>query len=204
MWGNSCIAEDQRKDAAYHMSSEITTIKEVYSILRKEVEMATLQSMPASTYQRIAATLEDLKGQGYEGIEAKLRDHVSDLLATSAELLLMLRHQKILNPTDQLFDFSKLTDEEKYILDGRREWEKRMEEVLAATTKGRPKVLESLSSKIRSKQVVVRFLKPMEQFVGVDLAKYGPFEAEDVAVIPLENARSLFERGEAIEVHVQY
>ncbi|MGI0015882.1 MAG: hypothetical protein ACREBU_20885, partial [Nitrososphaera sp.] len=49
----------------------------------------------------------------------------------------------------------------------------------------------------------VRFLKSMESFVGVDMNKYGPFQQEDVATLPFENARSIIESGAALEVHVQ-
>ena len=70
------------------------------------------------------------------------------------------------------------------------------------TLRGRPKVLESISARIRSKQVVVRFIKPMEQFIGTNMTKYGPFLQEDVAVIPFENARSLIENGEAVEIQI--
>ena len=31
----------------------------------------------------------------------------------------------------------------------------------------------------------------MDQIVGVDLEKYGPFKAEDIATIPYENAQAL-------------
>jgi DNA replication factor GINS len=48
----------------------------------------------------------------------------------------------------------------------------------------------------------VRFLKPIEQFIGIDMNKYGPFHKEDVARLPLENARSLIDNGEAIEVNI--
>jgi DNA replication factor GINS len=100
-------------------------------------------------------------------------------------------------------DYSKLTDEEKYVLDGRRESESRAAEVIAATVKGRVKVLESISVKVRSRQIVVRFLQPMESFVGVDANKYGPFQREDIASLPFENARSIIEGGAAVEIHVQ-
>jgi DNA replication factor GINS len=56
---------------------------------------------------------------------------------------------------------------------------------------------------MRSKQVVVRFLRPAEAFVGVDMSKYGPFQQEDVASLPFENARSMIEAGGAVEVHVE-
>jgi DNA replication initiation complex subunit (GINS family) len=62
-------------------------------------------------------------------------------------------------------------------------------------------ILESLSKEVRSKQIVIMFLKPMEQFMGVDFNKYGPFLKEDIAALPAENARSLIESKIATELH---
>ena len=61
-------------------------------------------------------------------------------------------------------------------------------------------MLESISARMHSKQIVVRFIKPMDQFIGTNMTKYGPFQEEDVAVLPFENARSLVENGKALEV----
>ena len=102
----------------------------------------------------------------------------------------------------QITDYSKLADEEKYILDAEQDSFKRKDFVLMATLSGRSKILESISYKVRSKQILVRFLKPMEQFIGIDMNKYGPFHKEDVAKLPFENARSIIDSGEAIEIIV--
>ena len=40
----------------------------------------------------------------------------------------------------------------------------------------------------------------MEQFVGVDMTKYGPFNSEDVANLPFENAISLINNKIAAEI----
>ena len=176
-------------------------LKDVFKLLKKEIEAPSLQAIGPDTFQKIAASLGNLKGQGYEGIEAKVRDRMTELLAAAARLLLETRQAKI--RVDQSLDYSKLTDEEKYMLDGKREYEGRMSEIVAATVKGRPKVLESISARMRSKQIVVRFLKTTEAFVGVDMSKYGPFQQEDVASLPFENARSIIEGGAAVEVHVE-
>jgi DNA replication factor GINS len=181
--------------------SDNLALKDVYKLLKKEIEAPSLQAIEPDTFQKITAALGNLKGQGYEGIEAKVRDRMADLLANSARLLIEARQHKIRGGSEPL-DYSKLTDEEKYILDGKRESDRRAGEVVAATIKGRPKVLESISARVRSRQIVVRFLKPMEQFVGVDMGKYGPFQPEDVATLPFENARSMVEGGMAVEVHV--
>jgi DNA replication initiation complex subunit (GINS family) len=45
-------------------------------------------------------------------------------------------------------------------------------------------------------------LKAIPAVVGVDMKTYGPFLAEDVGSLPLENAKILVKRGlaEAVEV----
>ena len=182
--------------------SENLALKDVYKLLKKEIESPSLQAIESNTFQKIAAVLGNLKGQGYEGVEASVRDRMAELLANSAWLLIEARQYKIHTRSSETLDYSKLTDEEKYLLDGQREYNSRTGEVATATIKGRVKVLESISAKVRSKQIVVRFLKPIEQFVGVDMGKYGPFEPEDVATVPFENARSMVETGIAVEVQI--
>jgi len=177
-------------------------LRDLYKVLKKEIETSSLQLIEPDMFQKIATALGTLKGQGFEGVEAKVRDRMTELLATSARLLVEIRQAKIQSGEEPL-DYSKLTDEEKYILDGKRDSESRAKDIIAAMTKGRPKVLESISAKLRSKQIVVRFLRATEAFVGVDMNKYGPFQQEDVASLPFENARSIIESGAATEVHVE-
>ena len=206
------IREDQDPEARNNTNSSLT-IEDVYNLLVTEIQIPTLQSIPIDTYQNIATLLGGIKGQGYEGIEAKIRDRMVEMISKSVQLLLECRHQKLIeypyeisssasSATTTAVDYSKLTDEEKYILDGEKESDKRRNAVIAATINGRPKVMESMSAKIRAKQIVIRFIKSMEQFIGVDMTKYGPFQEEDVAVLPFENARSFIEKGIAIEIHI--
>ena len=51
------------------------------------------------------------------------------------------------------------------------------------------------------KRVALRFLKAIPAVVGPDMKTYGPFLAEDVASLPIENAKILVKRGlaEAVE-----
>jgi DNA replication factor GINS len=205
------IKEDQEREERNNTNTSSLTLEDVYNLLVTEIQIPTLQSIPLDTYQNIATVLSNIKAQGYEGIDAKIRDKMVEMISKSAQLLLECRHQKLIEHQHEILssssattavDYSKLTDEEKYILDGEKESDKRRNAVLAATINGRPKVMESMSTKIRSKQIVIRFIKSMEQFVGVDMTKYGPFQEEDVAVLPFENARSFIEKGIAIEIHI--
>src|ERR687885_1177415 len=190
----STTAGPQNRDEMDAKDIDSFPLKDVYKMLRKEIEMPTLQAIELDTFQKIAEALGSLKAQGYEGIESTIRNKMLEMLATSSRLLIEARQTKILSNEEPL-DYSKLTDEEKYILDGKRESNRRVDEVISAIIKGRPKVLELISARTRSKQIVVRFLKPIEAFVGIDMNKYGPYQQEDVVSLPLENARSIIDGG---------
>jgi DNA replication factor GINS len=197
----STAAGQQNNNEMDAGSSASLALKDVHKMLEKEIETPTLQSIEPDTFQKIAEALGSLKGQVYEGVEANVRDRMVEMLEISSILMIETRQIKI-SSREETLDYSKLTDEEKYILDGKRESNKRVDEVVAALVKGRPKVLESISAKMRSKQIVVRFLKPIEAFVGIDMNKYGPYTQEDVASLPFENARSIIDSGGAIEAYV--
>jgi DNA replication factor GINS len=199
--GNINVDEIKSRGNRNNNSYDLT-LKSIYKLLKSEIEIPSLQVMELDTFHKIAAILADLETQEYEEIEAKIRDRMVNLLANSARLLLEARQHKILAKNDVL-DYSKLTDEEKYILDGERESYKRISGVLTAMIKGRQKILESISERMRRRQIIVRFIKPIDKFIGVDLNKYGPFQPEDVASLPFENARSLIENTVAIEVQIE-
>jgi DNA replication factor GINS len=88
------IREDQDPDTRNKTNTSLT-IEDVYNLLVTEIQIPTLQSMPIDTYQNIATLLGDIKGQGYEGIEAKIRDRMVEMISKSAQLLLECRHQKL-------------------------------------------------------------------------------------------------------------
>ena len=92
-------------------------LKDLYELLKKEAENPTLQQIEPDTYQKVAIALGSLKGQGFEGVEAKVRDRMVELLSTSARLLFEVRRRKFLSPAEPL-DYSRLTDEEKYVPGG--------------------------------------------------------------------------------------
>ncbi len=52
--------------------------------------------------------------------------------------------------------------------------------------------------------VLVRFLKPIESaFLGLDDVTYGPYEAENIATIPIANARTWLRDGTVTRVMVE-
>ena len=72
--------------------------------------------------------------------------------------------------------------------------------ILSATINGKSKFLESLAENHKIKKIVVRFLENLDEIVGADLEKYGPFKVEDIATIPYENAQALIAKNIATKV----
>jgi DNA replication factor GINS len=56
--------------------------------------------------------------------------------------------------------------------------------------------------KREQKRIVLRFLREIPAIIGADMGTYGPFKAEDVASLPVENAKILAKQGLAERVEV--
>jgi DNA replication factor GINS len=178
--------------------SEWLDVKALYGMLAREIENDSLQYIQPTIYRDIANMLSNLKGQGYDGLEAKVKDSLASLVTDIAEALLNARLAKIRN--SDTINYANLTDEERYIAEAEKDMHLRFDLVLSATVNGRVKALESIALKAKTMQILVRFIKPMQAITGVDNSKYGPYDEEDVAVIPFENARKLIEQGIVIEL----
>ncbi len=165
----------------------------LHTLLLNEVNTELLQPIDKNIYSEIADAIASMKGQGYEGLEAEIRDSLVRLISDIADILLEVRLSKYdTNP-------SNLTYEEMYIINADEEHKIREEFVIKSILEGRSKVLESIREKIKTKRIIVRILNNIEQFVGVD-NRYGPYKSEDIAVLPLEDARRLINQGHAKEI----
>lgn len=51
--------------------------------------------------------------------------------------------------------------------------------------------------------LLVRILKSLPAIMGIDMKAYGPFQPEDLATIPRQNAENLIKRGIAKKVNVE-
>lgn len=174
-------------------------VNSLYSILQREIENDSIQEIDPNLYSGIAKLLSNLKNQGYDGIESKIKDSLVKIITNMMELLLKIRIEKAVKTN--ILDYSNLLDEERYILDSEDELRQRKNTILEATLNGRLKLLETVAKNHKSRSIVIRFLKPIDQIVGIDLEKYGPFETEDVATLPFENALALITKKIAVKIN---
>ncbi|MDW0128215.1 MAG: hypothetical protein QOK87_07560 [Nitrososphaeraceae archaeon] len=181
----------------------------IMELLKKETQIPKIQGISPDIYKKIAQLIKELSIQKYEDLELDVHHELIRLLVQSTKSLIELRIWKLsensngnLSSTSlSTDDYSKLTDEEKYIFEEERKVSQRKNLIKQSLIDGNVNNLDSISRIIRSKMIIIRFLESTDQFMGVDMAKYGPFIKEDIAILPFENARSLIERKVAVEIN---
>lgn len=173
-------------------------IDSLYGMVLRETESDTVLEIEPDMYRTISDFLGNLRKQEFDGIENKIKDSLIKMASELTSLLLQIRLEKITN--SDTINFENLLDEEKYILDGEEERRERSEMIISATVNGKSKLLESISQRHKTKTVVVRFLQDMDEMVGADFEKYGPFKVEDIATIPYENAQALVSKKIAAKI----
>ena len=178
-------------------TNEIDLNKLHHTVLR-ETESDSIQEINPDFYRNLSDFIGDLKKQEFDGVESKIKETIIDTATELTSLLINIRLDKI-SKSDNI-DFKNLLDEEKFILDAEEEQRERTEMILSATISGKSKFLESISQNHKTKTVVIRFLKEVDEIIGADLEKYGPFKTEDVATIPYENAQALIAKNIATKV----
>ena len=174
-------------------------INSFHAIVLRETESDSIQEIDPNFYRNLSDFIGNLKKQEFDGIESKIKQALIDMASDLTSLLLQVRLEKTIK--SQSIDFTNLLDEEKFILDSEEQKRERIEMILSATINGKSKFLESISHNHKTKTVVLRFLKEVDEIVGADLEKYGPFKPEDIATIPYENAQALVTKRVATKIH---
>ena len=112
----------------------------LYTVLKNEFEDNTIQKVDSNFYQKTAEFIGNLKNQEYDGIEAKIKNALIEMVTEMTSLFLKIRLEKaVLDDSDK----SSLLAEEKYILDSQMEMEERKETILSRILDGKSKLLES-------------------------------------------------------------
>jgi DNA replication factor GINS len=173
-------------------------INSLHHTVLLETENDSLLEIKPNFYRNLSDFIGNLRKQEFDGVENKIKDTMIEMATELTSLLIHIRLEKISNSDN--FDISHLLDEEKFILDSHEEQNERIEMILSATISGKSKFLESLAENHKIKKVVIRFLSDVDEIIGADLERYGPFKVEDIATIPYENAQALIVKKIATKV----
>ena len=115
-------------------------INSLNALILQEAETDSIQEIDSDLYNSISELIKNLKSEEYDGIEAKINQVMIKMVTDTTSALLKLRLEKaVLEKSNQ----SILLDEEKYILDSRKEMAERKETILSGILNGKPHSLDN-------------------------------------------------------------
>jgi DNA replication factor GINS len=171
---------------------------ELYEIWRRELESAELEGLPSDFYPRIAEYLRRLKEESRmldkRTVKARLLQNEMRNVKRMLRELIRTRYKKLIR---------KMAKSEKVSLDVLTVEEEKIYKEASSFTEAYQSFTENLlrgnllkmTVGQEHKRAVLRFLKDVPAIIGVDMKTYGPFKVEEVASVPVENAKILVKQG---------
>ena len=115
-------------------------INYLHRLALQESETDAIQKIDSNLYISVSELIKKLKSEEHDGIKAKINQAMINMITDVTSILLRLRLEKaVLENSNQ----SVLLNEEKYILDSKKEMLERRETILSGILNGKPHNLDS-------------------------------------------------------------
>jgi DNA replication factor GINS len=179
---------------------------ELYEAWKKEKENVEIQRLPKNFYAKIAKYVKKIREErrmlDKKTTKAKLLNREFKSVKNMAEELVRLRYDKALKKSlaRETVPREVLTEEEEKLYGEILPLSEAYQAFLKDILQGR---LSRIEKEEKPKKILLRFVQEIPAIVGSDMKTYGPFEPEDIATLPSENARILIKQGVAMEVEVK-
>jgi DNA replication factor GINS len=179
----------------------------LFAAWRFEVENDELGSMPPDFYARVADYVHRIKEESRmldkkalkTGLLEREMEHVQRMVSE----LVWTRYRKLVRllTASQKAPADLLAAEEAALCTSFLSFAEAYQQFAKKLLLGQASEVAEAKAPEVHKRVALRFLKAIPAVVGVDMKTYGPFLAEDVGSVPVENAKILIKRGlaEAVE-----
>jgi len=176
------------------MPEEPITFEFIRRVQREEQIETKLSKIPKNFYQKAKEYLEQKRK-----LSGKQKDRMSTLEMKNVERLLEdiynRRETKIVN---HAIITARTDIPPENLIEEEKEFFQAIADVLRSQ---RERVLNTLLKKSKEEDFEkIKFIDEVEEFVGIDLKKYGPYKEGDEARIPKENAKLLIKVDKAKKV----
>jgi DNA replication initiation complex subunit (GINS family) len=200
---------------------------ELFQAWKIEKENVEVQPLPKDFFTRLAQYFKRLQEESRmlddKTVRARLLLEESKNVKRLSEKLIRLRYEKALEkakageplPTDSLaFEEERLFKEVvgsaeaftsflRDVLSGKSSDVKTRNAEETQNEDVKDSLGEGETAVVGARKSVLRFVQSVPGIIGVDMKPYGPFKPEDVASVPVENAKVLVKQGLAVEVEVK-
>jgi len=180
--------------------------EELYEAWRRERESVEIQMLPKDFYVRLADYVRKMREESRmldkKTTRAKLMEREFKNVKALIKKLLQLRYKKSLDmvKAGKTVPKEHLTEEEEPLYAEIQPLAESYQALFKEISRGH---LPSKKMKKKAKGMVVRFLKEVPAIIGADMKTYGPFKPEDIATLPVENAKALIKQEVAMEIEIK-
>jgi DNA replication initiation complex subunit (GINS family) len=168
---------------------------ELFKVWKKEEDNVELQSLSQDFYVTINRYLNDLREKIEKEQDAVKIELIKEEYNYAVKILSKLVNVRLKKIMKNVIEGKKVPLE--LLAEEEREAFSLLNKVVDLIVEFKEKLFKGKIEEEKKKAVVVRLLQELPEIVGEDLKVYGPFENEDVAVLPEENAEALVKRGAA-------
>ncbi|MEM0008254.1 MAG: hypothetical protein QXR89_08370 [Candidatus Bathyarchaeia archaeon] len=174
--------------------------EKIYESWQKEKSTFELTKLPDDFYYKIVEYLRKIREEtrmiDQKTLKASLLKKEMENVKHITQELMNLRYKKLAKKLvkGEKIPLNCLTTEEEEILKNASNFAQAYKSFISDLIQ-RQTISLKCESKGEHKIVILRFLEDVQAIVGLDLKTYGPFKAEDVASLPVENAELLVKKG---------
>jgi DNA replication initiation complex subunit (GINS family) len=178
---------------------------ELFNAWKHEVSEPTLGVLPRDFYERITGYLRKIKEENrlidQKNLKATLLEHETANVHRMLGELLWARYKKLVKLTtqNQKLPTEAIAFEEAQIFESFLPFTEAYQKFSKGLLQGQA-TAES-NQEVR-KRITLRFSKNIPQIMGADMKPYGPFIVEDIASLPIQNAKVFVKQGLAVIVDV--
>lgn len=178
---------------------------ELYDAWKRELENVGLEQVPPNFYSKIADYLKKLKEESRmldkrTVKSALLKSEMKNAKRMLREML-HARYAKLVKQASkgEKIAAGSLAVEEEKLYSGIQPLTDAFQSFAKNLLRGH---VSKANVEKEHKGIVLRFFKGVPAIIGADMKEYGPFKAEDIASLPVENAKILVKQGFAEKVEV--
>lgn len=179
--------------------------EEIYRFWKNETERAELGELPKDFYVRAAEYLRRLREEARmvdkKAMKAVLLNIEEQNVKKMLYEIVQARRKKVVKRAvmERKIPSGPLPDEEQNMYQEILQFSENFQEFMEQLLESRQ--LKTVG-RYASETAALRFLKDVPAIIGKNMKVYGPFKAEDVASVPLENAKILVKQGLAERINI--
>jgi DNA replication factor GINS len=177
----------------------------LYEIWKMELEGSELTKLPTDFYAEIIDYMKKLKEESrmLDRRTAKAIILKKETLNTKRMIkeIIRARYRKIVRKAAKGEEITQdiLTAEEGLIFGKMPPMAETISNFTSEILQGH---LHDFGVNLKRKRIALRLLKDVPAIIGADMKPYGPFKTEDVASLPLENAKIFIKQNLAEKVEI--